>query len=66
MDSGSLLSTDYRVQYKTYGSERWVDDLSHGDYNEIRERSNALHGSQGIAAVRVLLVSIMIYKEVFK
>ena len=66
MSSSALLSTDYRVQYRTYGNERWVDDISDSDYTEIRERSNALHGSQGISAVRVLLVSTMIYKEVLK
>lgn len=66
MSSSSLLSTDYRVQYRTYGNERWVDDISDSDYTEIRERSNALHGSQGISAVRVLLVSTVIYKEVLK
>jgi hypothetical protein len=67
MTSGGLIRTEYRVQYKTYAeSGDWVDDASHDDYSEIRNRCNSLYGMSGIAAVRVLLVSTVLYKEIIK
>jgi hypothetical protein len=67
MADGEILSSSYRVQYKVRSNpSKFIDDVEHVSYSDVRTRARALAKDSEVVAVRILSVYVAVFKEYHK